>query len=95
MLVILTAEVSGSSAPNNDPESTGFMSVSLNNSVALDANSLRVTGAAPVRASITVLITDLTPGVTITFRAVYKNIDLGGASGSATFNARQIIVIPE
>jgi hypothetical protein len=38
-----------------------------------------------------VLITGLTPGVTITFEAVYKNI--GCATGS-TFNARQIIVIP-
>jgi hypothetical protein len=36
----------------------------------LDANSLRVTGE-PVRASITVLITNLTPGVSITFEAVY------------------------
>jgi hypothetical protein len=63
----------------------------LNGSVALDANSLRVTGENALRASITVLITGLTPGVTITFEAVYKNI--GCATGS-TFNARQIIVIP-
>jgi hypothetical protein len=83
--VILTAELS-----TNRQNSTAFMSVSLNNSVALDANSLRVTGPNPVRASITVLITGLTPGVSITFSAVYKVI--GG--GTATFNARQIIVIP-
>ena len=71
LLVILTAELSGPA--NNDANSTAFMSVSLNNSVALDANSLRVTGDNPVRASITVLITNLTPGATITFTAVYKN----------------------
>jgi hypothetical protein len=85
LIVILTAELS-----TNRQNSTAFMSVSLNNSVALDANSLRVTGPNPVRASITVLITGLTPGVSITFSAVYKVI--GG--GTATFNARQIIVIP-
>jgi hypothetical protein len=73
------------------------MSVSLNGSVALDANSLRVTGATRVRSSITVLITNLTPGVSITWEAVYKNVALGGGncSGSARFNARQIIVIPD
>ena len=60
LLVILTAEASGSNASNGDATSTAFMSVSLNGSVALDANSLRVTGADPVRASITVLITNLT-----------------------------------
>jgi hypothetical protein len=64
----------------------------LNGSVALDANSLRVTGDVPVRASITVLITNLTPGVSITWEAVYKNV---GCAGSARFNARQIIVIPD
>jgi hypothetical protein len=37
-----------------------------------------------------VLITNLTPGVTITFEAVYKLV----GAGTATFNARQIIVIP-
>jgi hypothetical protein len=56
----------------------------------LDANSLRVTGPNPVRASTTVLITGLTPGLTVTFEAVYKVA--GGGVG--TFNARQIIVIP-
>jgi hypothetical protein len=85
LIVILTGELS-----TNRNNSTAFMSVSLNNSVALDANSLRVTGDNPVRASITVLITNLTPGVSITFSACYKVI--GG--GTATFNARQIIVIP-
>ncbi len=89
--LILTAEASGSSASNGDPCSTAFMSVSLNGSVALDANSLRVTGDVPVRSSITVLITGLTPGVSITWEAVYKNI---GCGPSARFNARQIIVIP-
>ncbi len=97
VLVILTAEVSGTSKSNGDPQSTGFMSVSLNNSVALDANSLRVTGEDPVRASITVLITNLTPGVTITFSARYKSAPVAGVGGvfDARFNARQIIVIPE
>jgi hypothetical protein len=63
----------------------------------LDANSLRVTGDVPVRASITVLITDLTPGVSITWEAVYKNVGIGTGNcvGSARFNARQIIVIPD
>ena len=69
VLVILTGELSAGTFFSN---STAFMSVSLNGSVALDANSLRVTGANPVRASITVLITDLTPGATVTFEAVYK-----------------------
>jgi hypothetical protein len=85
LILILTGELS-----TDRQNSTAFVSVALNNSVALDANSLRVTGPNPVRASITVLITGLTPGVPITFEARYKVI--GG--GSATFNARQIIVIP-
>ncbi len=94
LIVILTAEASGSdsgSGNNKAACSTAFMSVSLNGSVVLDANSLRVTGNVPVRASITVLITNLTPGTPILFEAEYKNI--GCAIGS-TFNARQIIVIP-
>jgi len=96
LILILTAEASGSSSSNGDPCSTAFMSVALNNSVALDANSLRVTGDVPNRASITVLITGLTPGVSINFAARYKNIGLGGraACGPARFNARQIILIP-
>ena len=65
------------------------MSVSLDNSVALDTNSLRVTGNDPVRASVMVLISGLTPGLTVNFTAVYKKIGSG-----ATFNARQITVIP-
>ncbi len=95
--LILTAEASGTSTSNGDPCSTAFMSVSLNGSVALDANSLRVTGAVRVRSSITVLITNLTPGVSITWEAVYKNVGLGAGNcvGSARFNARQIIVIPD
>ena len=90
LIVILTAEASGSNQGNNAC-STAFMSVSLNGSNAFDANALRVTGDVPVRASITVLITGLTPGVAINFEAVYKNV--GCATGSR-FNARQIIVIP-
>jgi len=72
------------------------MSVSLNNSdIVLDANSLRVTGNVPNRASITVLITGLTPGVPINFAARYKNVFLAApCAGGARFNARQIIVIP-
>jgi hypothetical protein len=95
--LILTAEASGTSTSNGTPCSTGFMSVSLNNSIALDANSLRVTGDVPIRSSITVLITNLTPGVSITWEAVYKNVSLGVGNcvGSARFNARQIIVIPD
>jgi hypothetical protein len=89
VILILTAE-----AFTNRSDSTAFMSVSLNNSFALDANSLRVTGNNPVRASITVLITALTPGSTITFEAVYKCIRQGPGTCTATFNARQIIVIP-
>jgi hypothetical protein len=64
LILILTAE-----ANTSKDNETAFMSVSLNGSVALDANSLRVTGGNPVRASITVLITNLTPGVTINFAA--------------------------
>ena len=80
--MILTAELSGSdsgSGNNTAACSTAFMSVALNNSDAFDANSLRVTGNVPVRASITVLITDLTPGVAINFAARYKNVTLGSA----------------
>jgi hypothetical protein len=86
LIVILTAEASCTA------NGTAFMSVSLDGSVALDANSLRVTGSDPVRASITVLITGLTPGLTVNFAAAYKRI--GGGGATATFNARQIIVIP-
>jgi len=85
VLVILTGELSGSNT-----NTTAFMSVSLDASVALDTNSLRVTGANPVRASVTVLISGLTPGITVNFAAVCKMI----GSGVATFNARQITVIP-
>ena len=85
--MILTGELSAGTFFTN---STAFMSVSLDGSVALDTNSLRVTGPNPVRASITVLITSLTPGLNVNFEAVYKV----SGTGSATFNARQIIVIP-
>ncbi len=97
LILILTAEASGSSASNGDPCSTAYMSVALNNSVALDANSLRVTGNVPNRASITVLITGLTPGAAINFAARYKTVGIIGgraSCGPARFNARQIIVIP-
>jgi hypothetical protein len=87
VIVILTGELSAGTFFTN---STAFMSVSLNNSVALDTNSLRVTGPNPVRSSVTVLIGGLTPGANVTFTAVYK---LNG-SGNATFNARQITVLP-
>ena len=94
LLVILTGELSGLPKQRR-PASTAFMSVSLNGSVALDANSLRVSGDYPVRASITVLITNLTPGNVITFTAVYKSVTIPpGGTATATFNARQIIVIP-
>jgi hypothetical protein len=89
LIVILTAEANGSGLGD-----TAFMSVSLNGSSALDANSLRVTGTSPVRASITVLITNLTPGASIDFEAVYKYRSGIFPGGRATFNARQIIVIP-
>jgi hypothetical protein len=85
VLVILTGELNGF----ND-NSTAFMSVSLDGSTALDTNSLRVTGNDPVRASVMVLIGSLTPGLTVNFAAVYKQI----GNGAATFNARQITVIP-
>jgi len=99
VILILTGELSGSSQSNTEPCSTAYMSVSLNNSdIVLDANSLRVTGDVPNRASITVLITGLTPGVPINFAARYKNVVLEGRAagcvGVARFNARQIIVIP-
>jgi hypothetical protein len=90
LVVILTGELS-----TNNKTGTAYMSVSLNNSIALDANSLRVTGDNPVRASITVLITNLTPGNVINFSAVYRAANNTGASDTTgTFNARQIIVIP-
>lgn len=65
------------------------MSVSLDGSIALDTNSLRVTGASPVRASVTVLISGLIAGH-VTFTAVCTMT----GNGTATFNARQITVIP-
>jgi len=74
------------------------MSVSLDGpgldpGTVLDANSLRVTGSNAVRASITVLITGLTPGDTVTLEAAYKCRSTSPGC-LATFNARQIIVIP-
>ena len=86
LLVILTAELNGLATTN----STAFMSVSLDNSIALDTNSLRVTGDDPVRASVTVLITSLTPGSD----HLHAPCTSRSVAGTATFNARQIIVIP-
>jgi len=86
VLVILTGELSGD---NNN--STAFMSVSFDNSVALDTNALRVTGTNPVRASVVALITLPTLiGQTVNVAARYKRI----GTGDAVFNARQITVIP-
>jgi hypothetical protein len=91
VLVTLTAEAHGSDS-GNSPCSTAFMSVSIDGSVALDTNSLRVTGGSTIiRASVTNLLAGLIPGPH-TFTAVYKNV--GCATGS-TFNARQIIVMPD
>jgi Collagen triple helix repeat (20 copies) len=85
-LVIVTAEVTGSTG-----NAAGFMSFMLDGvqQTALDMNSLRVAGNNPVRASATSLITGLTPGTHI-FTAMYKLV----GSGTATFNARAITVIP-
>jgi hypothetical protein len=100
LALTLTAEISGGSEANGAPCSTAFMSVSLDGpgldpDIVLDANSLRGTGAVPGRASISVLITDLTPGILVTFTARYKNIGCLGTDGlGARFNARQIIVTP-
>ena len=84
-LVILTADINGSAIF----DSAGFMSVSVDGLPALDTNSLRVEGPNPVRASVTTLITGLTPG-SHTFTAMYKVVGVG----QATFNARAITVIP-
>jgi len=88
VLVILTGELNGD---NNN--STAFMSVSFGDDpLALDTNALRVTGTNPVRASITALVTLPTfIGQTITVYANYKRV----GTGLATFNARQLTVIPQ
>jgi hypothetical protein len=85
-LVILTAQTFGSTG-----NSAGFMTVELDNDIttALDANSLRVFGNDPIRASSTSLITGLSAG-NHTFTAVYRQV----GSGTATFSARNIVVIP-
>ena len=84
-IVILTAQIDGSTG-----QTAGFMNVQVDAvPVPNDANSLRVFGNDPVRASATALITGLTPGVH-TFTAVYKNV----GSGTSTFSARTITVIP-
>jgi hypothetical protein len=82
-MVILTGELNASTTSGS-----AYMSVSVDGGTALDTNSLRVTGASPVRASVVSLITQ-TPG-SHTFTAVGK---LSG-SGTATFNARTITVLP-
>jgi hypothetical protein len=83
-LVFLTAEITGSTG-----NAAGFMSVSVDGGPALDMNSLRVAGNDAVRATAESLITGLTPG-SHTFLAMYKLV----GSGSVTFNARAITVIP-
>jgi hypothetical protein len=85
VLVILTGELSGSNV-----NSIAYMSVSLDNSVALDTNSLRVEGTNVVRSSLMLLLTGLTPGLSVNFSAVYKLV----GNGTAIFNARQITVLP-
>jgi hypothetical protein len=88
VLVILTGELS-----TNNGNATAFMSVSLDGSVALDTNSLRVEGTNLVRSSVMLLLTGLTPGLSVNFAAVYK-VAGGIGSPTATFNARQITVLP-
>ena len=88
-IVILTAQIFGSTG-----QTAGFMSVEVSCAAptvvpASDANSLRVFGNDPVRASATVLIIGLTPG-SCTFTAVYRNV----GSGISTFSVRTITVIP-
>ena len=101
LILILTAEISGSNFANGDPCSTAFMSVSLHGpgldpNIVMDANPLRATGDIPVRASITVVISGLLPGTPVTFTARYKAIPIAGPCAlSARFNARQIIVVPD
>jgi hypothetical protein len=85
-LVILTAQISGSTG-----QTAGFMNVEVDGVLpSNDANSLRVFGNDPVRASSTALVTGLTPNVEHVFTAVYRNV----GSGSSTFSARTITVIP-
>jgi hypothetical protein len=86
VLVLLTAEITGSTG-----NAAGYMSVMIdgNQATALDINSLRVAGNNAVRATATALLTNLSPG-SHTFTAVCKLV----GSGTATFAARTITVIP-
>jgi hypothetical protein len=86
-LVILTAQVNGSTG-----NAAGFMSVSVSGNttvLATDANSLRVAGNEPIRASATALLTNLNPGLNV-FTAKYREV----GSGFATFADRNIVVVP-
>ena len=86
-IVILTAQMFGSTG-----QTAAFMSVSVTGATTIaasDANSYRVFGNDPIRASAAVLITGLTAGSN-TFTAVYRHV----GSGSSTFGARTITVIP-
>jgi hypothetical protein len=85
-LVVLTAQALASNG------STGsFMSVAVdgNNAGASDLNSYRIFNNDPVRASAVSLITPLTAGSHV-FCAVYRSV----GSGTSTFSARTIAVIP-
>jgi hypothetical protein len=84
VLVILTAQINGSTG-----NAAGFMSVQVDNGIAVDATSLRVAGNNAVRASATSLIPGLAAGPH-TFTAVYKLV----GSGTAFFAARTVTVIP-
>jgi hypothetical protein len=52
-----------------------------------------VEGTNLVRSSVMLLLTGLTPGLSVNFAAVYKVVG-GIGSPTATFNARQITVLP-
>ena len=84
--MLLTAAASSNSATGG-----GLMSVEVDGAPASDQNSLRVFGLAAFRATAATLITGLTPGPH-TFKAVYKINPPG--PGTATFAARDIVVVP-
>ena len=88
-IVILTAQMFGSTG-----QTAAFMSVAVSGATqppipGSDANSYRVFGNDPIRASAVVLFTSLTAGSN-TFCAVYRQV----GSGSSTFSVRTITVIP-
>jgi hypothetical protein len=85
-IAILTAQMFGSTG-----QTAAFMSVSVTGATTIlgsDANSYRVFGNDPIRASAVVLLT-LNAGSN-TFCAVYRQV----GSGSSTFSVRTITVIP-